>query len=86
MLRRGGVAARNGVGIKKRLEPVEVPALLVSNPHRSGPEQLRSQQLAQHERQDAAMLVVVDFDRGVDTQQHLHVLRRAVFTVNNEGG
>nr|GEU28369.1 hypothetical protein [Tanacetum cinerariifolium] len=47
---------------------------------------LRGQQLTQHERQDAAVFVVIDFDRGIDAQQHSDVLAGAVGTVDHQGG
>src|SRR5471030_1551504 len=47
--------------------------------------QLRGQQLAQHERQDAAVFVVIDFDRRVDAQQDFDFLRRLAFAVDHQG-
>src|SRR5258708_18974942 len=41
-------------------------------------------EVAQHEGQDAAVQVIVDFDRRVDAQQHRHFLRRAVLAVDHE--
>src|SRR5688500_6046965 len=41
-------------------------------------------QAAQHVRQDSAVLVVVDFDRGVDSRLHLDLLLRAVGAPDRE--
>src|SRR5262249_44636934 len=41
-------------------------------------------QLAQHIRQYASALIVVDFDRRIDAQQERHLLRRAVLAMNGE--
>src|SRR6266508_1847098 len=43
-----------------------------------------SENLAQHERQDAAVLVVVHLDRRVDAQQHLDLLLRSVLAADDE--
>src|SRR6266511_4103507 len=43
-----------------------------------------SENLAQHERQDAAVLVVVHLDRRVDAQQHLDLLLRPVLAADDE--
>ena len=45
-----------------------------------------SHKLPQHERQDPAVTVVVDFDRGVDAHAYGDVLGRAVAAVDDEGG
>lgn len=42
---------------------------------------LRGEQLAQYVRQNTAVLVIVDFGRGVDAQKQAYLPRRAVFTV-----
>ena len=42
------------------------------------------QQLTQHERQDTAVLVVIHFDRRVDAQQDLHLLRVAVLAMDHQ--
>src|SRR5450830_1313513 len=48
-------------------------------------DRLLGQQLAQHEWQDTAMLVVINFDRRIDTQQHVDFLRAAVGAVDHQG-
>src|SRR6266567_7217583 len=43
-----------------------------------------SENLAQHERQDPAVLVVVHLDRRVDAQQHLDLLHAAVLPPDHQ--
>src|SRR5215470_13355706 len=45
---------------------------------------LGCQQLAQDERQDATVQVVVDLDRRIDAQQHRYLLLRSVLAVDDE--
>src|SRR5471032_871063 len=48
-------------------------------------DRLLGQQLAQHEWQDTAVLVVINFDRCIDAQQHFDFLRAAVGAVDHQG-
>src|SRR5208283_2061774 len=41
-------------------------------------------QLAQHERQDAAVPVVINLNRGIDSQQHAHLLPAAVSALDQQ--
>ena len=45
---------------------------------------LRREQRAQHERQNTAVLVVVDFDRRIDAQQHLDAFLLAILAADDE--
>src|SRR5262252_5805338 len=42
------------------------------------------EELAQHERQNPAVQVVVDFDRCIDAQQQGNLLRRAILAMDRE--
>src|SRR5471032_964872 len=48
-------------------------------------DRLLGQQLAQHEWQNTAVLVVINFDRRIDTQQHFDVNAGAVGAVDHQG-
>lgn len=45
-----------------------------------------SQQLPQHERQDTAVLVVLDFDRRIDAQSDGNALRGSVGAMHDQSG